>query len=148
MTKRAVLITFLSAIVLVTVIGALSFYVYKNQPSADVDSPAMPPMPSVAPTSPVTPSLGGVADPVTPADPDYIYPPLPDAPLISGDATDDGIVDVLDINVLLIHWKETNADYSMVDESDTQIIDSLDLSQTIKYWRCLETRTDKSCPYR
>lgn len=148
MTKRAIFITFLSTIVLIVAVGALSFYVYKNQPSADVDSPAMPPMPDSAPTSPVTPTLDDVATPVTPADPDYIYPPVPTAPLLAGDSTDDGIVDVLDINVLLIHWNETNVDYSTVDESDTPVIDTLDLSQTIKYWRCLETRTDKDCPYR
>lgn len=149
MTKRAVLFTFLSAITLVIVVGFLSFFVAKNQPSADVASPPTPPPPSGAPKNPPTPTVGSDVDnPPTPSDPDYVYPPVPKAPLISGDAVDDGIVDVLDINVLLIHWNETNEDYSMVDEGTAKIIDTLDLSQTIKYWRCLETRTDKDCPYR
>lgn len=138
MSKRAVLITFLSVVSLVIVVGALSFYVAKNQPSADTLTPPTPPLPGDAPTTPPTPSDPG----------DPIYPPTPDLPLISGDATDDGIVDVLDVNVLLIHWNEENLDYSLVDEGETMIIDTLDLSQVIKYWRCLETRTDKNCPYR
>ncbi len=138
MTKRAIFITFLSVISLFVIVGALSFYVAKNQPSADIPTPPTPPLPSDAPTTPPTPDDPGTA----------IYPPIPDAPLISGDSTDDGIVDVLDINVLLVHWNEENTDYSLVDEGKTMVIDTLDLSQVIKYWRCLETRTDKNCPYR
>jgi len=138
MTKRAILITFISVISLFVVVGALGFYVAKNQPSADIPTPPTPPLPSDAPTTPPTPSDPGTT----------IYPPVPDAPLISGDSTDDGIVDVLDINVLLVHWNEENIDYSLVDEAEKMVIDTLDLSQVIKYWRCLETRTDKNCPYR
>lgn len=151
MTKRTVFITFLSAITLVVVVGLLSFYVSKNQPTADVATPPTPPPPSTAPKNPPTPSLRAdlkTQNPPTPGHPDYLYPPVPKAPLISGDATDDGIVDVLDINVLLVHWNEVNEDYSMVDEGSTKVIDTLDLSQAIKYWRCLETRTGKDCPYR
>ena len=149
MTKRAIFITFVSAISLVVIVGFLSFYISKNQPTADVATPATPPPPSGAPTNPAVPSVDtGASDPSTPSTPDYLYPPVPKAPLLSGDAIDDGLVDVLDINVLLVHWNEVNEDYSMVDEGSTKIIDTLDLSQTIKYWRCLETRTDKDCPYR
>lgn len=139
MTKRAVFITFLSAIMLFVVVGVLSFYVAKNQPSADSSTPPTPPPPSGAPANPVTPD-----DPET----EYLYPPVPNAPLLSGDSIDDGIVDVLDINVLLVHWNEVNEDYSLTDEGDTKLIDTLDLSQAIKYWRCFEGKTSKDCPYR
>lgn len=149
MTKRAVFITFLSAITLVVVVGVLSFYVSKK--SADYRYCFAPYSTATLNRSknPPTPSLEAEPEtPPTPGHPDYLYPPVPKAPLISGDAIDDGIVDVLDINVLLVHWNETNENYSMVDEGSTRVIDTLDLSQTIKYWRCLETRTDKDCPYR
>jgi len=140
MSKKAIFITFVSAIVVVFLVGILSFWIARNQPSADVATPPTPPVPADAPK-----------EPVTPLDPQgaTLYPPVPPAPLLSGDTVDDGIVDVLDINALIVHWGETNVDYNLADETnDKGVINVLDLGQAIKYWKCFEGREGKDCPYR
>ena len=131
MSKKAIFITSASTILLVFLVGALSYFVFTNQPSADSTTPPTP------------------GTPIRPVNAAKENPPVPAAPRIAGDAIDDGIVDGLDINAELVHWKETNADYNLVDETagTVNLLNSLDLSQTIKYWKCLETRTDKNCPY-
>jgi hypothetical protein len=128
MSKKAILITFVSTIIVVALVGFLSFWMWSNQPSAEVITPPVPPEPSNAPTD---------------------RPPVPQSPQLAGDVLDDGIVNGLDINAIATHWKEQNADYNLVDNPDEAkyTINILDLSQTIKYWKCLETRKDKECPY-
>lgn len=128
MSKKTVFITLVSTIIIVALVGFLSFWMWSNQPSADVVTPPVPPDPSNAPKD---------------------RPPVPSSPQLAGDALDDGIVNALDVNAIVVHWKEQNADYNLVDNpNETKYtINALDLSQTIKYWKCLETRTDKDCPY-
>lgn len=140
MSKKAIFLTFVSAITVVLVVGVMSFWAARNQPTADVAVPIMPSPPAGAPANPITPN-----EPTS-----YIYPPVPKAPLLAGDSIDDGIVDVLDINVLIAHWNEASGDYNLVDDSNGQqnYIDTLDLAQTIKFWKCYELRTNKDCPYR
>ncbi|MCX6810038.1 MAG: hypothetical protein NTZ65_04855 [Candidatus Berkelbacteria bacterium] len=131
MSKKAIFVTFASTILLVLLVGVLSYFVYTNQPSADSTTPPTP------------------AKPIRPINAAQVNPPVPVVPRIAGDSIDDGIVDGLDINAEIVHWKEVNADYNLVDETagTANLLNALDLSQTIKYWKCLETRTDKSCPY-
>jgi len=140
MSKKSIFLTFISVLTIVIVVGALSFWAARNQPTADVATPIMPTPPNGAPTNPITPG--------EPAQ--YLYPPVPEAPLIAGDSIDDGIVDVLDINVLIAHWHEASSDYNLADETGGQssYLDTLDLAQAIKYWKCYEGRTNKDCPYR
>lgn len=127
MTTRAIFITLISVALLILVAGGVSYLVWTNQPSADVSSPPVPPAPKIANNQ---------------------FPPVPAEPRIKGDTIDDGIVDVLDINGLIAHWRQTNADYNLVDDSqgEVNILNALDLSQTIKYWRCLELK--EGCEYK
>ena len=127
MTKKAILLTFISALGVVVLAGVLSYVVWTSQPSAD-SLPPTPPDPSGIPTD---------------------KPPVPPIPRLSGDVLDDGIVSALDINSLVVHWKQVADEYNLVDASGEQIglITSLDLSQTIKYWKCVEQKGTDSCPY-
>ncbi|MDH4358407.1 MAG: hypothetical protein OEV37_00450 [Candidatus Berkelbacteria bacterium] len=127
MNIKTFFITLASTFVVVALIAILSFLVWSNQPTADVSSPPVPPAPETA-----------SAD----------FPPVPAEPRIKGDTTDDGIVNVLDINGLIAHWRENNKDYDLVSEAgtDTSILNALDLAQVIKFWRCLETK--EGCEYR
>jgi hypothetical protein len=62
---------------------------------------------------------------------------------------DDGIVSALDINSIVVHWKQIAIDYNLVDSSDENpgYISGLDLNQTIKYWQCVEQKGITACPY-
>jgi len=127
MTKKAILLTFISAIGIVVLAGALSYVVWIGQPSADT-LPPTPPDPNGAPTE---------------------KPPVPPIPRLSGDILDDGIVSALDINSIIAKWKQVALDYNLVDASSdiAGTISSLDLSQTIKYWKCVEQKGEAKCPY-
>jgi len=128
MSKKAILTTFISATVLVLVVGAFSLFVANDQPRADVASSLIPPPPSYAPKE---------------------KPPLPSIPRLAGDAADDGIVDSLDANALIARFGQTDVDFNLVDDSNGGggIISTVDLQQVFKYWKCFEGRTDKDCPY-
>jgi hypothetical protein len=128
MSKKTIFIAFVSTIIIVVLVGFLSFWMWSNQPSAEVVTPPVPSNPSNAPTD---------------------RPPVPPSAQLAGDTLDDGIVNALDINATAIHWKEQNADYNLVDSPNEAkyTINVLDLSQIIKYWKCLETIKDKECPY-
>jgi len=110
--------------------GGLVFWVIKNSPQADI-SPPVPPVPQriELPTSD--------------------RPPVPPEPRLAGDAQDDGIVNALDINVLLTNWKKTRPEFNLVNAANEEVIllNSLDLSQVIKYWKCIEDSKTKKCPY-
>lgn len=125
---RNILRAFLGVFVLMLVMGGFGFYVWTNQPMADIASPPVPPEPTNAPKE---------------------RPPVPKEPRLAGDTIDDGFVDALDINGLINKWKTTNQDYNLVnqDSGASGYLDSLDLAQVIKYWKCMELRTDKECPY-
>ncbi|MFH1855580.1 MAG: hypothetical protein ABH810_04230 [bacterium] len=127
MTKKAILLTFISAIGIVILAGTLSYVVWIGQPSADT-LPPTPPDPIGVPTE---------------------KPPVPPIPRLSGDILDDGIVSALDINSIIVKWKQVALDYNLVDASSdiAGTISSLDLSQTIKYWKCVEQKGETSCPY-
>jgi len=128
MSKKAILITLVSTTCLVFLVGLLSFWMWQNQPTADVITPPVPAEPSGAAPQ---------------------KPPVPPIPRIAGDAIDDGIVDALDINGLIVHWQEANQDYNVADTQGTStgIIDSADVMQAFSYWKCFEGRTGKECPY-
>lgn len=127
MTKKAILLTFISAIGIVVLAGVLSYVVWIGQPSADT-LPPTPPDPRGVPTE---------------------KPPVPAIPRLSGDILDDGIVSALDINSIVVKWKQVALDYNLVDASSdiAGTISSLDLSQTIKYWKCVEQKGEAKCPY-
>lgn len=126
MNKKTILISFAAVLVLILAAGVLSYYMAANQPSADVGYPPVPPVPSNAPIE---------------------KPFVPSVPRLSGDVLDDGRVDSLDINSLIVNWKTDKPEYNLVDDpsGQTGILNALDLSQTIKYWKCLENKT--GCPY-
>ena len=74
MSKKAIFLTFLSAVAVVCLAAVLSYLVWANQPQAD-SNPPMPLIPTGAPTE---------------------KPPVPAIPRLAGDILDDGIVDALD----------------------------------------------------
>ncbi len=128
MSAKAYLITFVSTALLIGFVGVISFFVWSNQPTADESSPPVPPAPEIAKGD---------------------FPPVPSEPRIKGDVTDDGIVELLDLNGLIARWKQTYADYNLVDESDLSdknVLNTLDLAQVIKYWQCLELKSN--CEYK
>lgn len=128
MSRKAIFITFTSFVALIVLVGFLSFWMAKNQPTADI----VPPVPAV----PQRISLS-TSD----------KPPVPKEPRFVGDAQDDGIVNGLDISVLITEWKQVNKDYNLVnDEGGTPYtLNALDLSNVISHWRCLEQKA--GCPY-
>lgn len=127
MSKKAILLTFVSAVAVICLAGVLSYLVWTNQPSAD-SNPPIPPIPGGAPTE---------------------KPPVPASPRLAGDVLDDGIVSSLDINSIVVHWKQIAPEYNLVDADSDQagIISLLDLNQTIKYWKCTEQQGEAACPY-
>lgn len=127
MSKKAILLTFISAVAVICLAGVLSYLVWANQPQADTEPP-VPPLPEGAPTE---------------------KPPVPAIPRLSGDVLDDGIVSALDINSIVVHWKQVTDEYNLVDSSSetSGLISSLDLNQTIKYWQCVEQKGVTACPY-
>ena len=129
MSRKSIFVTFISTAVVVLLVGLLSWWMWVNQPTADIPSPPVPSLPTEAKAG---------------------TPPLPAEPRIMGDVIDDGVVDVLDINGVVVQWQQPSSDYNLVDDSSgsNNIIDSLDLVQVFKYWKCQEGRVDKTCPYR
>jgi len=127
MSKKAIFLTFLSAVAVVCLAAVLSYLVWANQPQAD-SNPPMPLIPTGAPTE---------------------KPPVPAIPRLAGDILDDGIVDALDINSIIVHWKQVAEEYNLTDATGDQsgLISLLDLNQTIKYWKCLEQKGETACPY-
>jgi len=127
MSKKTILLTFLSAVAVICLAGVLSYLVWTNQPAAD-STPPIPPIPGGAPTD---------------------KPFVPVVPRLAGDILDDGIVDSLDINKIVVAWKTVLPAYNLVDASSekTGIISALDLTQTIKYWKCVEQKGEAKCPY-
>lgn len=127
MTKKAILLTFVSAISVVVLAGVLSYVVWSSQPSAD-SNPPTPPDPSGIPSE---------------------KPFVPNPPRISGDILDDGVVSALDINSIVVHWLKIEPEYNLVDAQSESagLVSSLDLNQTIKYWRCVEQKGETECPY-
>jgi len=128
MSKKAILVTFVSTLVVVVGVGLLSYFMFSNQPTADVVPPVPPTPPSNAPVA---------------------KPPVPPVPRLKGDILDDGIVNALDINSVIVHWKQIAKEYNLVDDSSEKVglISSLDLGMTIKYWGCSEAKGEKDCPY-
>ena len=128
MSPKAIFVTFSSFVALLVLAGFVSYWMANNQPTADI-VPPVPPLPQriSLPTSD--------------------KPPVPKEPRFVGDAQDDGIVNGLDISVLISHWQDTNKDYNLVDEADgTQYtLNALDLSNVISHWKCLEQK--EGCPY-
>lgn len=126
MSKKAILTTFVIAIAVVAAIGALSFLAAKNRPAADVAAPPVPPAPSGAPSG---------------------YPPVPPALRLKGDANNDGIVNVLDLSIIISNWQEIDAVHNLLDDANgqTNLINVLDLSQVITYWGCTEQKS--GCGY-
>lgn len=124
--SKAIVYFIVSALIIVGFSGLI--WLYLNKPSADIPTPPVPP----APTNVV-----------------QVKPPVPVEPRISGDANDDGLVDALDLNAIIVFWKTVTRDYNMVDaKSDTPfMVTALDLSMTITYWRCLEQKGIAKCPY-
>jgi len=127
MSKKAIFITFTSLVTILIMAGLASYWVSKNQPTADVT----PPVPSI-------PQKIALAT--------TDRPPVPAEPRISGDAQDDGTVNGLDISVLVTNWKQAENDYNLVNATgEKDILNALDISSVISHWRCLEQKD--SCPY-
>lgn len=128
MSKKAILVTFVSTMVVVVGVGLLSYFMFTNQPSADIVPPTPPTPPSNAPAA---------------------KPPVPPIPRLKGDILDDGIVNALDINSVIVHWKQIAQEYNLVDDASEKVgtISALDLGMTIKYWGCSEAKGEKDCPY-
>jgi hypothetical protein len=122
--RSKITIVLASSILFLLTLGSL---IWVTQPSADSEPP-IPPLPNGAPTE---------------------KPPVPPIPRLSGDVLDDGIVSTLDINSLIVHWKQLAGDYNLVDSPSEQkgYISILDLNQTLKYWQCLEQKGSSKCPY-
>jgi hypothetical protein len=130
MSRKGIIVTFISTAVVIMLVGILSWWMWVNQPTADVATPPVPAEPSNAPSQ---------------------KPPVPPEPRIMGDVIDDGIVDALDVNGVITQWQQKNSDYNIVNDQnsdDTNVINSLDMIQVFKYWKCYESRSDKSCPYK
>ena len=128
MSKKAIFITFLSTALVVFLVGLLSWWMWVNQPTADIASPPVPSLPQRA-----------SAD----------KPPVPPEPRILGDILDDGIVNLLDVNGVITHWKQVDSDYNIVNDTqgEKNLVDALDLGQVFKYWQCVEGKVGKNCPY-
>lgn len=127
MSKKALFITFTSLVAVLILTGFASYWVSRNQPSADV----MPPVPPIPQKIPLVTND---------------RPPVPPEPRIAGDAQDDGAVNGLDISVLIANWKKSDKDYNLVDaDGEEKILNSLDISNVISHWRCLEQK--EGCPY-
>jgi hypothetical protein len=128
MSKKAILVTFVSTMVVVVGVGLLSYFMFTNQPSADIVPPTPPTPPSNAPVE---------------------KPPVPPVPRLKGDILDDGIVNALDINSVIVHWKQIAKEYNLVDDASEKVgtISALDLGMTIKYWGCSEAKGATDCPY-
>jgi hypothetical protein len=127
MSKKAILVTFTSIVTVLILTGLASYWVSRNQPTADV-TPPVPPVPQKIALSTTD------------------RPPVPSEPRISGDAQDDGTVNGLDISVLVTNWQKAEWDYDLVNgEGGENIINALDISNVISHWRCLEQKD--GCPY-
>lgn len=128
MSHKSIVITFVSVVAIIIVAGAISYWMYANQPMANV-VPPVPPVPQRIALSTTD------------------RPPVPPEPRIAGDAQDDGIVNGLDISVLVTNWQQKNKDYNLVDEASGEkyLLNALDISNVIKNWRCLELK--KGCSY-
>lgn len=126
-TRNKATIYFLIGAVFVAGIAGL-MWLLLNKPSADIPTPPIPPEPTSAQVS---------------------RPPVPNEPRLAGDSNDDGLVDALDINAVVIFWKQITRDYNLVDaKSDTPyMITALDLNMIITYWKCLEQKGIIKCPY-
>lgn len=126
MSIKTILITFVSVVLIIVIVGSISFFMWKNQPSADVASPPVPPAPEIAQGK---------------------EPPVPPTVRLRGDTIDDGWVDILDINALIVHWKEKYPDYDLAQATKEEggILNTLDLAQVIKYWKCVELKPN--CEY-
>ena len=127
MSIKTLLISFFSFAAIIALVFVLSFIIWKNQPSADIQSPPEPPAPEIAKGQ---------------------EPPVPSTPRLKGDTIDDGLVEILDLNALIVHWKENYPDYDLAQASEEEggVLNSLDLAQVIKYWKCLENKS--GCEYQ
>jgi len=123
MRKKSILATFIISLAVFAGSGLFAISLLYSQPSADSFSATVPAPPSWTNNE---------------------TPPTPNEPIVSGDATDDGIIDSMDINALLFRYGKTDADYKVANGSNA--IGAQDLTQTIKYWHCQEAKTD--CPYK
>jgi hypothetical protein len=126
MTKKGILITFVTTTIIIGALIALGYAMIVNQPSADTFYATIPGKPSWAPS----------ATPSTPVE-----------PRLAGDVSDDGIINALDINAIIIHWREKNLDYNLADSGDAGVIDRADIAQVFSYFGCYELKTNKNCPY-
>jgi len=128
MSPKAIFITFGSFVAVLVLVGFLSYWMASTQPTADITPPS-PPIPQ------------RISLPTTDK------PPVPDEPRFAGDAQDDGIVNGLDISVLIAHWKQNIFDYNLVDDDAgaENELNAIDLSNVISHWRCLEQKP--GCPY-
>jgi len=126
MSKRAVFVTFVVSMVLVGAVGLLSWWMASNQPSADVAAPPIPTLPQTAPAE---------------------RPYVPPRPMVCGDSNRDGIVNALDINVIIGNWKQVTPRFNLVDSAKDQkgMLNALDLSSVISHWRCLEGKAGCDC---
>lgn len=131
--NKSIILTVVGFFATVVVIGAISFFVWHNQPSADIPTPPVPPAPE---------------DSVIP---NNEKPPVPPEPRLLGDSNDSGLVDILDFNAEIVYWKKYMPDFNIVDElgnaSNKGIVDALDLNTTIEYWKCFEGNEKKPCLY-
>lgn len=130
--NKSIFLTFVGFLGAVVVIGAISFFVWRNQPSADIPTPPVPPAP----------------EDITP---NNERPPVPLEPRLMGDSNDSGYVDLLDLNSEVVYWKKFMPDFNIVDElgnpANKSIVDALDLNTTVEYWKCFEGNSKKSCIY-
>ena len=126
MSKRAVFVTFVVSMVLVGAVGLLSWWMASSQPSADTAFPPIPPVPETAPIE---------------------RPYVPPRPMVCGDSNRDGIVNALDINVIIGNWKQLTPRFNLVDSTKDQkgMLNALDLSSVISHWRCLEGKAGCDC---
>ncbi|PIT97171.1 hypothetical protein COT77_02785 [Candidatus Berkelbacteria bacterium CG10_big_fil_rev_8_21_14_0_10_41_12] len=128
--SKPIMIGVVSFLAIVILVGALSFFVWRNQPSADIPTPPVPPPPEDVASN---------------------RPPVPPEPRLMGDATDSGYIDLLDLNAEIAYWKKYMPDFNIInrinDEGNKSIIDVLDFNSTITFWKCFEGNTKKNCIY-